>query len=99
MQLKSAESDSDIQEAFGTDEAMDTLYATGYAKATTHLALTDRTDLLNVLLGYHLMAKVKSEMDQFLSGLNTFNLLDHIRQNPVLWKPYFAPPSQQLTAG
>ena len=78
MQLKSAESDSDIQEAFATDEAMDTLYSTGYAKATTHLALTDRTDLLNVLLDYHLMAKVKSETDQLLSGLSTFNLLDHV---------------------
>lgn len=99
MQINSAESDNDIQETFETDETIDALYSTGYTKATTHLVLADRMNLLNILLDYHLMAKVKSEMDQFINALNTFGLLDHIKQNPVLWKPYFTPPSEQLTAG
>ena len=53
-----------------------------------HLALKDRMELLNISLDYHLTVKVKSEMNQYMSRLNTFGLLDHIKQNPALWKPY-----------
>lgn len=99
MQVKSAESDDKIQEALSTDEAIDALYSTGYTKATKSLTLTDRMDLLSVLLDYHLMAKVKSELDQFRNGLNTFEFIDHVKQNPAVWRPYFVPSSNVLTAG
>lgn len=88
-----------MQEIFGTEEAIDLLYTTGYTKPTQSITLADRVDLLHVLLDFHLMAKVKTEMDQFMLGLNTFELIDRMKKNPLLWKPYFVSSSKKLSAG
>ena len=46
-------------------------------------------EVCSALIDYHLMAKVKGVMDQFMDGLNAFGLLDHIKRNPPLWEPLF----------
>lgn len=86
-------------EIFALDEATDLLYSTGYSKPTSSITLGDRDELLSVLLDYHLMAKVKMEMDQFKAGLGTFNFLERLKNNPAMWRPYFVPTDIKLSAG
>ena len=45
------------------------------------------------------MTKVKTEMDQFHEGLNTFGFLDMVKENPEMWKPYFVCDDSNLTPG
>ena len=97
--MQCAENDDELREIFTGDEALDLLYSTGYTKPTQNITLTDRDDLLNVLLDFHLMARVKMEMDQFKVGLSTFGFIDQIKKNPAIWRPYFVPSSNKLSAG
>ena len=57
-------------------ENMDLVVQTGFRKPLIHLTIKDRHDLISSLLDYHLMAKVKTELDQFKEGLQTFSFLD-----------------------
>ena len=41
------------------------------------------------MIDFHLMAKVKCIMDQFMEGLKVFDLLDKIKQKPSIWEPLF----------
>ena len=75
------------------------IFATGFKKPLTSLTIADRGDLLHVILDFHLMSKVKSEMDQFVKSLGTFNFISIMQQNPKLWKPYFVYTERKLTAG
>ena len=50
---------------------MDLLMTTGYRKAVATLSINDCAALSAALLDYHLMAKVKAEVDQFCEGLKT----------------------------
>ena len=88
-----------MQEIVSSDDVADKIFATGFKKPATLLTIADRGDLLRVLLDYNLMAKVKSEMDQFIKGLGTFNFISKLQQNPKLWKPYFVYMDKKLTAG
>ena len=78
---------------------MDLVVQTGFRKPLIHLTIKDRHDLISSLLDYHLMAKVKTEMDQFKEGLQTFSFLDIVRENPDLWKKYFLKTDETLTPG
>ena len=75
-----------MQAAVAIDEVGDLLFQTGYRKC---LSLAGKTEVCSALADYHLMAKVKGAMDQFIDGLNSFGLLVVIKQNPVLWEPLF----------
>ena len=54
---------------------------TGYRKAVVTLTTNDCVALSVALLDYHLMFKVKMEMDEFSEGLQTFGTLDMIKSN------------------
>ena len=54
------------------------LYATGFKRPSSSFTIADRTDLLHVLLDFHLMARMKSEMDQFKKGLGTFDFVSKL---------------------
>jgi len=97
--VNSAGNDNELQKVIILDDVADMLGATGFSKPLSLLTIADRSDLLHVLLDFHLMAKVNSEMDQFKKGLGTFNFINHLKQNPKLWKPYFVFMDKKLTAG
>ena len=86
-------------EIFALDEATELLYSTGYSKPTSSITLEDRDELSSVLLDYHLMAKVKMEMDQFKAGLGTFNFIEQLKSNPAMWRSYFVATNIKLSAG
>lgn len=73
--------------------------ATGYRKPVCNISLNDCSGIISALLNYHLLAKVKAELDQFKEGLNTFGFIDIVASNPNIWKPYFVFNLIQLTPG
>ena len=79
------------------DEALDLLMMTGFRKPVSHLTISDCFDLSAALLDYHLMAKVKAEMDQFCEGLKTLDFLNAMRATPTIWEPYFSQIETNLT--
>lgn len=51
------------------------------------------------MIYYHMMAKVKSAMDQYVEGLKIYGLLDKIQTNPDVWRPMFMKKAEQLNPG
>ena len=88
-----------MQNVFAMDEGVDLLMATGFRKAISLLTLEDRPNVVSALLDYHLMGKVKAEMDQLIEGLNTSGFLDALKRNPVLFEPFFRHTENKLTPG
>ena len=74
LQVAQAENDDDINLCFSIDEGANLLNETGYRKTVCSLKLSDRPAVLGALLDYHLITKVKAEMDQF-KGLQTLGYL------------------------
>ena len=97
--VNEAEDSQDLKNAFFMDEALDLLTSTGFRKAVSSLTLADRQYLTSALLDYHLMGKVKAEMDQFIEGLSTLGFLDAVRKNPQVFQPFFVHTDQELTPG
>ncbi len=79
------------------DEALDLLVATGFRKPVCSLVKSDSPSVVSTLIEYHLQYKVKSELDQYIDGLNTFQLLAKIKSNSELWKPFFVYKCNDLT--
>ena len=94
-----AENDDDIKICFSIDEGSSLLNDTGYRKAVCSLTLSDRPAIMSALLDYHLMIKVKAEMDQFKEGLQTLGYLEVLQSDPSLWEEYFLDKNMPLTAG
>ena len=94
-----AENDNDIKICFSIDEGSSLLNDTGYRKAVCSLTLSDRPAIISALLDYHLMIKVKAEMDQFKEGLQTLGYLKVLQLDPSLWEEYFLDKNMPLTAG
>lgn len=94
-----AENDDDMKVCLSIDEAAALLNETGYRKAVCSLRLSDRPAVVGALLDYHMMIKVKAEMDQFKEGLQTLGYLDVLQSDPSIWEPYFIHANQPLTTG
>ncbi len=73
--------------------------ATWFRKPVCSLVKNNSPSIVSTLIEYHLQYKVKSELDQYIDGLNTFQLLAKIKSNSKLWKPFFVYKSNELTPG
>ena len=51
---------------------------TGYSKPLQCLAISDATYINEVLKNFHCIIKVKAEIDQFIEGLNTLDIVNVI---------------------
>lgn len=93
-----AENDDDMKVCLSIDEASSLLNETGYRKAVCSIKLSDRPSVIGALLDYHLMIKVKAEMDQF-KGLQTLGYLEVLQSDPSVWEDYFINANRPLTTG
>ncbi len=73
------------------DEIGDLLYQADYRKPVQHVTVDDKSQLVSVILDYHLMVKVKCCLDQFMEGLETLDVLSRLQSNSNVWKPFFVP--------
>ena len=82
------------------DEALDLLCSTGYRKPIENLTVFDKYSLKYSLLNYHLLFKVKAEMDHFVQGLETTGIITALRNSPHIFKDLFIGPEiSSVTAG
>ena len=62
--------------------------------------MTDKISMIKTLTRYHLMVKVKAQMDQLKEGLCTLGFLDMLMKTPGEWQCYFlAQDKCKITAG
>jgi len=80
-------------------DGLQLLYDTGFPKSINDVRVSDKRRLLSALIDYHLMVKVKAEMDQYREGLQTLGFLEVLNSNPEEWQPYFVAEEKKLTAG
>ena len=97
--MKNCDTDAEVQKTLAMDETMDLVLATGFPKPLQMLRVGDVQEVIQMLLQYHLFAKVKAEMDQFTDGLKALGFLDLLRQNPPLWEEYFVATETVLSPG
>ena len=71
----------------------------GFSKSIDELQLSDKPRVLFALIDYHLMVKVKAEMDQYKEGLETLGFMQTLKTNPDEWQSYFMAKKKDLTAG
>ena len=81
---------------FATDEGEALLSETGFRKPLSQLTISDRQPIIDMLLDYYIMVKVKAEMDQCLQVLGFLKVL---QENPQLFRQYFMNVEVPLTAG
>lgn len=62
---------------------------TGYRKALARISLEDREEIVLILRQFYTLVRVKPELDQFIDGLKTLELLDMVREHPQLLRPLF----------
>lgn len=73
---------------------------TGYNKPISQLTTAHKDEVVSALIDFHLMAKMKGFMDQFIDGLKVLGMLEKIKQQPSIWEPLFVQSSTpQLTQG
>lgn len=77
------------------------LHLTGFRTPISQLTLKDSSFLKLLLLDYHCFLKVKAEMDQFIEGMGTTDILKWIRQSPSNFKSMFvlSESGTKITAG
>ena len=65
------------------------VYCNSQVPNLCQVTTTEKDEVASAMVDFHLMAKVKCIMDQFMEGLNVFGLLDKIKQQPSIWEPLY----------
>lgn len=72
----------------------------GYSKPIPMITLMDKDSIVNTISLHHLILKVKAELDQLRSGLETLGVAAAMKLNPKLFQPLFTRNGQiELTPG
>ena len=74
---------------FENEEFSSLLFETGYRKPLITLQVDDKGELASTLRQYYTILRGQVELDQFIEGLNTYNLLSMVRQHPDQFKRMF----------
>ena len=98
-QVIEAETNEEMRLYLQTDEGENLLNATGYRKPVSSTTTKDKESIVSALVDYHLLIKVKAEMDQLKTGLASLGFLQELQSNPKLWEPYFMAVQDPLNAG
>ena len=77
---------------------MSRLVEAGYTKPLNQLLLSDRDEIVSILVSFHLLLKVKAVMDQFREGLELRGLLHFMTKYTDLLRPLFVDENRPLTA-
>lgn len=88
-----------MKQCFDIDDALPLLYDTGFTKSINDLTLIDKATIIQSLTDYHLMVKVKAQMDQLKEGLCTLGFLKLLVSMPEQWQCYFMAQQNEVTAG
>ena len=88
-----------MQRVFVIDEIQSLVYKTGNRRPLPGIKLEDKKDLISTLISYYSMIRVKAAMDQFCFGLQSLELYQEIKFDPLMWDKFFIATKVKLTAG
>ena len=88
-QISSTQDDMALRAIFCNDNYSSLVIDTGYRKPLTMIELSDREELTLTLRHYYTMIRGQVELDQFIVGLKTYQVLEMMQANPELMKPLF----------
>ena len=80
-------------------ESCDVLLECGYTKPLATLKIADIPQLIKNTVLHSTILKIKSELDQFVAGIEAAGVLSAIRKYPHLFSPLFVSSGSALTAG
>lgn len=96
-QLSEAKEEKRAQEI--AMRACDVLLECGYTKPLSTLKAIDVTQLIKNVTLHSTILKIKSELDQFIDGLNEAGVLHSIRQYSDFFRPLFVSSGTAISAG
>jgi len=71
----------------------------GFRKPLSQISIEHVGDIIQLLIDYFCMMKVKAAIDQYVEGLQDLGILTCIQQNPSEWKVFFQDNKIELSAG
>ena len=89
IQIGEAETDEQLKLVFDQEPEQSLVYDTGYNKAMCLITLNDNKCLKTALRDHYSVIKIKAEVDQFIEGLRTLDVLDCIKKCPALMRQLF----------
>ena len=95
--MSEAKEDKEAQEI--ALNACDILVECGYTKPLCTLKLNDVSQLIKNATLHSAILKIKSELDQFVDGIDEAGVLDSIRKYPDLFRPLFVSSGTTLSSG
>lgn len=89
FQIDSAKDDDELRSLFTDCNNESILLETGFRLPLCRLICTDKGSIKSAIRDYHSLIKIKPELDQFASGLETLGVLQVIKKYPALIAPLF----------
>ena len=74
---------------FAIDEIQSLVYETGNRRPLPGIKLEDKIDLISTLISYFSIIRVKAAVDQFCFGLQSLDLYQEIKFDPLMWDKFF----------
>ncbi len=75
------------------------IFVTGFRKPLSQINHKHINGIIQLLIDYFCMMKVKAAIDQYTEGLQDLGILTCIQQNPSEWKKFFLQDKIELSAG
>ncbi len=75
------------------------IFETGFRKPLSQINHEHINGIIQLLIDYFCMMKVKAAIDQYAEGLQDLGILTCIQQNPSEWKKFFLQDKIELSAG
>ena len=88
-----------MRKLFENEESLLIVTEAGYHKPLPLIKLSDREELSLALQHYYTMIRGKLELDKFVEGLNTYDILSMIRKYPKLMQPLLVCKGVKITKG
>ena len=98
LQVEAANTDDQICAVFDDSENENTLLETGCHLVLSSLKLSDKANLLSLMIDYHCIIKPKAAIDQFVEGLSSTGVMHYVQHYPNIMKPLFCQLKSPLIA-
>ena len=99
LQIHTASTQGKLRELFQDDDYSSLVNETGFQKPLPLLTLGDKSELVHTLRQYYTFLKGQFELNQFIEGLKTYDLIESIQLYPELMKPLFCQMDYELNKG
>lgn len=98
LQVEAAATDEQLCTIFNDEENQSILLEAGCHMVLSSLKLSDKANLLSIMIDYHCIIKPKAAIDQFVEGLSSTGVMHYVQHYPNIMKALFCQAKSSLTA-